>query len=69
VNWEREKTGTLPSLVSRHSMGRWKEPGLEKMKVWESHWAKLERKSKLEIGLGFESGGAWETVKELLRDE
>jgi hypothetical protein len=50
-------------------MGRWKEPGLEKMKVWESRWAKLEMESKLEIGLGFELGGAWETVKELLRDE
>jgi hypothetical protein len=50
-------------------MGRWKETGLAKMKVCELHRAKMERKSKLEIVLGFELGGAWERVKELSRDE
>jgi hypothetical protein len=50
-------------------MEKWKEPGLEKMKAWESNCAESERKSKLEIVLGRELGGAWETMKDLLRDK
>jgi hypothetical protein len=69
VNQERERKETLPTLVSRLLKGRWKEPWSEKMKVWEWHWAELEKKSRLEIVKGFVWAGDWEKTMDFLRGE